>query len=200
MEFAEALQRRRSTRSFLDTPVEQQLIREVLAASLRAPSAGNTWALSMLVLTQGARERYWSTTMSPSVRSRFRWQGLFNAPVLIVVMTDPQRYPQRYSEPDKVSTGLGDGSHAWPIPYWYVDAGAAIQSMLLCAGAVGLDSLLFGAFGHEPALKRQFEIDPHQRIVGVIALGYGDDSSRLAGRSASRVRPPLQDFVTSLES
>src|SRR3546814_6677666 len=66
-------------------------------------------------------------------RSRFRWQGLLHAPVLIVPYVRPEDYADRYAEVDKAATGLGTGVDVWPVPYWWVDGGAVVQNLLLAA-------------------------------------------------------------------
>ena len=50
MSVSDAVVRRKSIRAFLDTPVEDKLIREVLSKSARAPSGGNVqpWRLYVL--------------------------------------------------------------------------------------------------------------------------------------------------------
>ncbi len=42
MELMEAISQRRSIRRFKDTPVPRELVEEVLAAAVRAPSAKNS--------------------------------------------------------------------------------------------------------------------------------------------------------------
>ena len=71
--------------------------------------------------------QYWRLTLTPERRAEFPWPGLLVAPTLVVVLTNPEQYVQRYSEPDKSHTGLGDSTEAWPVPYWWVDAGMAVQ-------------------------------------------------------------------------
>ena len=58
MEFGQVLRRRRMIRSYDEArPVPSQAIDAVLAAALRAPSAGFTQGVSLLVLTGADRSR-----------------------------------------------------------------------------------------------------------------------------------------------
>ncbi|NLA34261.1 MAG: nitroreductase family protein, partial [Actinobacteria bacterium] len=52
MDAGEALARRRSCRSYSDQPVEPGLLFSVLDGARRGPSAGNTWALDLVVLNE----------------------------------------------------------------------------------------------------------------------------------------------------
>ena len=52
------------------------------------------------------------------------------APVHVVVCVSKELYLSRYSEPDKGDGSMGDEA-AWPVPYWWVDAGASMMLILL---------------------------------------------------------------------
>ncbi len=197
MELRAAIRRRRMTRAFASRPVDGGLLEELLDLARRAPSAGNTQATGFVLLDRpGLVERYWDVTLPgpPSAkRERFRWQRLLDAPVLVLVTTEPGRYLSRYAEPDKAATGRGQSEQSWPVPYWWVDAGAVIQNLLLLATEAGLGACLFGPFENEPALRAEFELAPDLRLAATIALGHplADEP----GRSAGRARAPLADVV-----
>lgn len=193
-ELARLLSARRMVRDYSDQPVPDDLVDRVLDLARRAPSAGNTQPWSFLVLQDDDVDRYWATTMPDAdARSRFRWQGLLHAPVLVVPYVRPGAYAERYAEPDKVATGLGAGTGAWSVPYWWVDGGAAVENLLLAATAAGLGACLFGQFEHEAAVRATFGVPDAQRALGTIALGWPAPDE--PGRSAARPRPALDDVV-----
>lgn len=195
MELSEALAGRRSCRSYRTDAVPPQVLDDVLAAARRVPTAGNTWAIDLIVLEGPDTARYWDVTLPAGPRrDRFGWPGLLRAPVLVLPVVDPSAYVRRYAEPDKASTGLGSHESAWPVPYWWVDAGGAVTAMLLAATAAGLGSLLFGLFGHEAAVTAELAIPGDRRIVGAVALGWPDDGDRPSA-SAARTRPAPGDFI-----
>lgn len=178
-------------RNFLPDPLPDGFVVELLDQARRSPSAGNTQAVEFCVVSNP--EQYWRLTLTPERRAEFPWPGLLVAPVLVVVLTNPERYVQRYCEPDKSHTGLGDGTEAWPVPYWWVDAGMAIHNVLLGASAAGLGSCLFGAFEHEKAVIGGLNIPEGRRVVGVVALGH--PAATRPGSSATRPRRPLHDII-----
>ncbi|MCY4134046.1 MAG: nitroreductase family protein [bacterium] len=178
-------------RNYLPDPLSEGLVAELLDQARRAPSAGNTQAVEFCVVTDPGR--YWRLTLAPERRAEFPWPGLLIAPVLVVALTDPQRYVERYAEPDKAHTGLGDSTEVWPVPYWWVDAGMAVQSLLLGASAEGLGSCFFGAFEHEEALRAGLELPAGHRIVGTVALGY--PAPDRSSHSANRPRRPLEEVI-----
>jgi nitroreductase len=196
MELADALTRRRMVRSFTEQPVSPDALARVLGAATRAPSAGFTQGVDLVVLDEpSTRAAYWDTTLPASRRCGFPWPGLLVAPVLVVVCVDPGAYVTRYGEPDKQATGLGVAPEAWAVPFWFVDAGMAAENMLLAAVDEGLGACFFGVFDHEPPLKTVLGIPAAVRTVGTIALGHEAREGARPSRSVGRERRAIGDVV-----
>jgi nitroreductase len=194
MEFEQAVRRRRMVRSYTREPVAPAVVDEICDLARRAPTAGNTAGVDFLVLEGDAAAAYWDVTLPAERRDGFAWPGLLAAPVLVVVWVDPDAYVSRYREPDKDRTGLGAGASAWPVPYWFVDGGAAVMTILLAAQDRGLGACFFGMFDHEGAVRRRFGVPPDRRGVGTVALGHPAADDRPSS-SARRGRPPLDDVL-----
>ena len=81
--------------------------------------------------------------------------------------------------PDKASSGLGPeaGEAAWPVPYWYVDAGASVMALLLGATDAGLGACFLGNFRGEAQLLDALGVEGTWRFAGAVLLGEpgGDD-------------------------
>src|SRR5688572_30400341 len=102
MEFQDVVRRRRMVRAFEPRPLPPNAVERILANALRAPSAGFSQGWAFLVLEGAAdTERFWAATFTPDDRARFRRQGLFNAPLIVVALSHKQTYLDRYAEPDK---------------------------------------------------------------------------------------------------
>lgn len=180
-------------RDFTAQPVGPQLLDRLLDTARRAPSAGHSQGVSFVVLTGRDTSRYWDVTLPEPGRAGFRWPGLVRAPVLVLLCCSPDVYVERYAEGDKASSGLGSRPDAWPVPYWWVDAGAVAQNLLLGAVDAGLGACLFGLFDHEDAVRAEFGIPAGWRTVATIALGHpGTDEP---GRSARRGWRPMDEVV-----
>ena len=181
-------------RAFTPEPVDPAVVDRLCDLARRAPSAGNSQGVSFLVLdSPDAIAAYWDTTLPEPRRAGFRWAGLLDAPVLVVVVARPDSYVERYAEADKAATGLGTGTGAWTVPFWWVDAGAAIEHLLLGAVDAGLGACLFGIFDHEPEVARRFGVPEDHRLVATVALGSPAPDE--PGRSAARARRPLDEVV-----
>lgn len=179
---------RRMRRLFDDRAVDPTWLDATLDLARQVPSAGNSQGLDWLVLdTPDATGSYWSITLGER-RAGFTHQGLLRAPVLVVAIVDEEAYVDRYAEADKARTGLGSGAEAWVIPYWFVDAGMAIQTLLLVVEDAGMSACFFGLFDHESAVLTAFGVPAGKRAVGTIAIGHRSPDPEPPGRSASRPR------------
>jgi nitroreductase len=168
-------------RAFSPEPVEPDLLDRLLADALAAPSAGNSQGAELLVLVGPETARYWDASLPVERREGFAWPKLLDAPVLVVVLTDPQRYVDRYAEADKAQDAA-----AWATPYWWVDGGMVVQRLLAGVEAAGLGGLFFGVFQREAAVRAALSIPDAVGIVGVVAFGHPLPSR--PGRSAGRPR------------
>lgn len=183
------------TRAFRPDPLPPGLLDDLVDLAARAPSAGKTQGWHLVVLEGEATSRFWDVTLPAERRSTFRWQRLLDAPVIAVVLADPQAYVDRYAEPDKAATGLGAGTDCWSTPYWTVDAAMATMTLLLAAEDAGLGALFFGVFRGERELRAALSIPDRVELIGALALGYRAESHDEPGRSAHRPRRSANAIV-----
>ncbi|MBK8469570.1 MAG: nitroreductase family protein [Actinomycetales bacterium] len=173
MELGEAIRRRRMVRRYdTERDIGDDMLRRCLAAATRAPSAGFSQGWDFVVLRSTAeRSAFWSATAdNPSDRDPWL-RGLQTAPVLVLCLSDPDAYFDRYAEADK---GWVDRDPArWPVPYWDVDTGMAALLVLLTAVDEGVGGCFFGvpADRHD-TVRAAFSIPANRRLVGVVSLGY----------------------------
>jgi nitroreductase len=192
MEFQDVVRRRRMVRNFEERAIPRDVVERILENALHAPSAGFTQGWAFLVLDgRDETERFWSASFASSAdRAGFRYQGLFNAPLLVVALSNEQAYLDRYAEPDKGWTDRDP--ERWPVPYWHVDTGFAALLMLLTVVDAGLGALLFGVF--EPGrVRRAFDIPERYVPVAAIAIGYPAPDE--VSPSLARGRRALEEVV-----
>jgi nitroreductase len=194
LELSDAVRRRRMVRAFTTKPLLPGTVAALVDLARRAPSAGHTQGWAFVAL-EGPEEtaRYWDVTLPEERRIRFRWPGLLAAPALLLALVRPDAWPERYAEADKVASGLGVGSDAWSIPYWWIDGGMAVEHVLLGAVDAGLGACFFGLFGHEAAVLAELGVPDGWRALGTIAIGHPAPDE--PGRSTSRGRRPLPDVL-----
>jgi nitroreductase len=194
MEFREVLWHRRMVRRFDQQSVPRETIDRILDAGRRAPSAGFSQGLELLVLDEPETvAEFWEITRDPE----FGWdlEDLAVGPTVIVLpLPDAERYVARYSEPDKIQFGMDEAAR-WPVPFWDVDAAMAAMLMLLAAVDEGLGGWFFGITHGERELLDRFGVPRRLRPIGILGLGYraGDESPR--GSGTSRPRRPFAEQV-----
>ena len=194
MELTEAVARRRMTRNFTGRPLDRAVVDDLLAAALRAPSAGNTQGRDFVVL-EGPEEtsQYWRATTDEAWRAASRrFQGLSRAPVVVLVLSDPEAYAARYREPDKARTGGIEVE--WVVPYWFVDASFATMTLLLAAADRGVGAAFLGNFRGEERLRSSLGVPAGLRWLGAVLLGESAEPDPPSS-SASRPRRTVAESV-----
>jgi nitroreductase len=193
VEFEEVVVRRKMTRSFSSEPLDLETIENLVYLAERSPTAGNTRGVTWLLLNGPEETRvYWEHSTTEKWReSSPRWPGLSRVPAILICLVSPAAYVQRYGETDKASSGLGPppgggGEAAWPIPYWFSDAGAATMAVLLTATNENLGACFLGNFRGERALLKDLAIPCEWRVFGAVLIGHADGADR---RSTSLKRP-----------
>jgi nitroreductase len=195
MDFGEVVRRRRMVRHFTDEPVDAAAIERILAAALRAPSAGYSQGYALLVLrSSGDRARFWASQRptegggwDPELRA-----AIERAPAVVVALASKDTYLDRYARPDK---GWVDRDESrWPVPYWYVDAGFLCLLMLLASVDEGLGALLFGLIPADiPAFRQEFGVPGDHDPVGCVAIGHEDPGA--PRRDLRSRRRPAEELI-----
>ena len=192
MELAEVVRRRRMVRRFDPRPVPAEVLDRILHSATRAPSAGFSQGLDLLVL-EGAEavRRFWLVTADPRFDKPY---SSAEPPVIVLVLSDKQAYLDRYGAPDKAGLGM-EVEEGWPVPYWDLDAAMAVMLMLLTAVDEGVGAWFFGVFHGARALLGDLGVPQGRRLVGAVALGYPAADDRPGGSSRTRPRRPLDQVV-----
>ena len=175
-----------------DRLVPAPVLTGLLDLAIRAPSAGFTQGWDFLVLSDPPDlDRFWALTTAGEPPDPWL-DGMRSAPALVVCLSDPERYLDRYAEPDKGWTDRDPGR--WPVPYWDVDVGMAAMILLLGAVDAGLAGCFFGVPPeHHAAVRSAFGVPADRRIVGVVSLGYGAPDRK--SPSLRRGRRPLTEVA-----
>ena len=194
VQFSDVVRSRRMTRSFSPTPVNSSVLEVCVELGLRAPSAGKSQGWHVLLLSGDDTSRYWDVALAQERRASFAFPGLLQAPVIALMLADSSAYLQRYSEPDKAHTGLGNSVNDWPAPYWTIDASFSTMTFLLALEDNGLGALFF-AHANEEGLRSEFKLPADVQILGTVALGHPAEGVVRQGRSASRTAKSVQEVI-----
>ena len=170
MEFTEVVRRRRMVRNYTSQPVAEEALERIVDAGVRAPSAGFTQGQSFVVVTDAARR---SRIAELAGESEYVARGfdpwVSRAPVHVVICVSEAAYHARYQEPDK--TGPSGEEIDWPVPYWWVDAGASLMGILLAAVDEGLAAGFLGAQSLE-GLADLLGVPDDVTPIGIVTIGH----------------------------
>jgi nitroreductase len=194
MEFRDVVGRRRMIRRFEQRSVPRELIDRIADIGRRAPSAGFSQGLELLVLdTPQTVADFWVLTNDPA--DGWDPDDVAAGPTVIVMpIPDAGRYTQRYSEPDKVAFGM-DREENWPVRFWDIDAAMAAMLMLLAAVDEGIGGWFFGITYGERALLDRFGVPADLRPIGILGFGYRAEEERPTGSWVTRRRRPLGEQI-----
>jgi nitroreductase len=198
MEFRELLERRRMVRSYDARPVEREKLERIAETIRRVPSAGYSQGQRLLLVTDEETRRQIAEIAGEAdwvARGNERWISV--APVHAFVLTREDDYHERYQREDKLEV-TGGVEVEWPVPYWHVDAGALMMTLLLAAIDEGLAAGFFGLVPEDgERAKELLGIPDELALVGALTIGYPADDSRAARKASRRTqaRKPLDDLV-----
>ena len=194
MEFADVLRHRRMVRRFDQRPVPREVMDRILDAGRRAPSAGFSQGLELLVLdTPETVAEFWPITRDPA----FPWEDeeiAVGPTVLVLPLPDKARYIERYSQPDKSEFGMDDETR-WPVRFWDIDAAMSSMLMLLAAVDEGLGGWYFGIVHGERELLDRFGVPVDLRPIGIIGFGYKAQDEEPTGSWMKRRRRSFDEQI-----
>jgi len=174
-------------RCYSPEPLESEQLERILEKARRHPSAGFSQGIHFVLITDPARRLELARLAGEedyAARGFARWLSVAAAPVDLAASQSD--YERRYAEADK--TGTDD----WSLPYWWVDAGAALMLLLLAAAEEGLGAGFLGA--HRLAgVKELLEIPEGVHPVGLVTLGH--PLSDRPSSSLKRGRKALSELV-----
>jgi nitroreductase len=152
MHVMDAIKIRKSVRSYLDKPVEDEKLKTILEAGRLAPSASNRqeWRY-VIVRDREERERI--------AEAANRQSFVGEAPVIIVACAETDGHIMSCGQP------------CYPI-----DVAISLDHMTLVAAELSLGTCWIGAF-NEKKVKEILGIPEHIRVVALMPLGYPSNPS-----------------------
>jgi nitroreductase len=194
VEFRELLPKRRMVRHYAPEPVSREAVERIVGTVRRAPSAGYSQGQRLLVVMEDERRAELVRIASAGwgVEEGLEpW--LESAPVHVLVCTREDDYHERYRQEDKLVEGE---EIEWPVPFWYMDAGAAVMLILLAAIDEGLAAGLTGVPKELAAeLAAAFGIPDDVTIVAHVTIGVPAPDpgwSAVTSRRTKARRAPAQ--------
>ena len=168
-DFYDLLKKRRMVRHYTGEPAPREALERIAATVRRAPSGGFSQGQRLLVVDDPeVLAQIAALDDEPALEGVEPW--IETASAQIFVMTRENDYHDRYQRDDK----LEDGEEIeWPVPFWHVDAGAAMMLVLLAAIEEGMAAAVYGIFSADAKkLRDLLRIPDDFTLVAGITLGY----------------------------
>jgi nitroreductase len=168
MELYEALEGRRSIRKYTADPVSDETLQKLLCAAGIAPSWKNNQCWRFIVVREQSRKQKLAGSLPDGNPCK---KAIAEAPVVLVLCADPR------------TSGRQDGKD-----YYLLDAGLAMQQLMLAAHAEGLGTCWVAWFDEAKA-RPACNIPEPYRVVALTPLGVP------AHRPSPRPRKELEEII-----
>ena len=172
MELLDALQGRRSIRTFLPKQIEWWKLAEILDAARYAPSAGNLQNWNFIIVEDLERKKALA-----EISIKQYW--MTDATLIII-----------YSKMDMIKQYYGVRGE---MLYSIQNCAACIQNMLLRAYDLNLGSCWISAFD-EDAVKRILKITGEIRVQAILCVGYTEEKAEIPPRYELRDLCYFEEF------
>ncbi len=158
----DVLMRRRTVRSFLDTPVEEEKVLKLLDAAIQAPSGGNIQPISIIRIEEPeGREKLAKLAVNQP------WVA--KAPLCLLFCIDFHR-TGKWAEAEGASYGGEKALMSFLLAY--ADVFCSAENAVLCATSLGLGTVYIGmVLAAMTEIRREFGLP--DKVVPVVALCVG---------------------------
>ena len=174
----ELLLNRRVVRNYLETNEEFPNLSDIPKLTIKIPTAGFSRGIEIVSVENKKNLKklaIYANEESYLKKGYGKW--LSNSKAIFLILINEQAYHERYKELDKQNQ---TSSSNWSVPYWYVDAGAAMMNCMLLVEETGLKSGFLGSHNMEiQKIKSLLGIPEDIEILGFVTAGVEGDSVNL---------------------
>ena len=158
----DVIMRRRTVRSFLDTPIEKEKVQQVLDAAIQAPSGGNIQPISIIRIEKPeGRDKLAKLAMNQP------WVA--KAPLCFLFCIDFHR-TGKWAQAEGASYGGEKALMSFLLAY--ADVFCSAENAVLCATSLGLGTVYIGmVLAAMTEIRKEFGLP--DKVVPVVALCIG---------------------------
>ena len=172
------LANRKIVRNYIETTKEFPELKKVIDYAIKIPTAGFSRGIELVYVSKKENIKKLANLANEEsyVEKGFnKW--ISNSLSIYLILINEKAYHDRYLEKDKNNSTQ---SSEWIVPYWYVDAGAAMMNCMLLIEEIGLKSGFLGSHNMKSAeIKSLMKIPESYQLLGFVTAGIEGKASSI---------------------
>ena len=171
------LTQRKVVRNYIDIECSIDQLLNIPKNAIKIPTAGFSRGIEILISTESENILEVSKIFG---EINFVSKGLnpwiSKSKALYFILVNEEAYHQRYEMKDKTNA---INSKNWDVPYWYLDAGAAMMNCMLLIEESDFSSGFMGLHNiNRDLIHELFKIPSNYMIAGMITAGISDNKNQ----------------------
>jgi len=171
------LNQRKVVRNYIDIECSIDPLLEIPKNAIKIPTAGFSRGIEILISTESKNILEVSKIFG---EIEFVSKGLnpwiSKSKALYFILVNEEAYHQRYEMKDK-SNAIN--SKNWDVPYWYLDAGAAMMNCMLLIEESDFSSGFMGLHNiNRDLIHDLFKIPLNYKIAGLVTAGISENKNQ----------------------
>lgn len=189
------LNNRKVVRNYKKTSLEDTNLKNISKFSIKIPTAGFSRGIEILNTLDVKKIKNVSKIFN---EDNFIKDGkspwISNSLALFFILLNEEAYHHRYSKNDKTNAV---NSKDWDVPYWYVDAGAAMMNCILLIEEKELSSGFMGLHNIDrKKIHEEFKIPDTYQIIGMITAGVEDSNTDISNNKHNKKKLIHNEFFS----
>jgi len=189
------LNNRKVVRNYKKTTLEDTNLKNISKFSIKIPTAGFSRGIEILNTFDVKKIKNVSRIFNEDnfiKDGRSPW--ISNSLALFFILLNEEAYHHRYSKNDKT---YAVNSKDWDVPYWYVDAGAAMMNCILLIEEKELSSGFMGLHNIDrKKIHEEFKIPDTYQIIGMITAGVEDSNTDISKNKHNKKKLVHNEFFS----
>ena len=189
------LNNRKVVRNYKKTSLEDTNLNNISKFSIKIPTAGFSRGIEILNTFDVKKIKNVSKIFN---EDNFIKDGkspwISNSLALFFILLNEEAYHHRYSKNDKTNAV---NSKDWDVPYWYVDAGAAMMNCILLIEEKELSSGFMGLHNIDrKKIHEEFKIPDTYQVIGMITAGVEDSNTDISKNKHNKKKLIHNEFFS----
>jgi len=171
------LNQRKVVRNYIDIECSIDPLLEIPKNAIKIPTAGFSRGVEILISTESKNILEVSKIFGEiDYVSNGHNPWISKSKALYFILVNEEAYHQRYEMKDKANA---INSKNWDVPYWYLDAGAAMMNCMLLIEESDFSSGFMGLHNiNRDLIHELFKIPLNYKIAGLVTAGISDNKNQ----------------------